>query len=326
MSFAMLFRRLGEVVSVTEQYQRVCKLTVSGSGGGVKNLSELRVTFQINHAVVQTPKAAWIRVYNVSQSTIAQVQKEFTAVSLTAGYVGNAAVIFSGTIKFIRAGRETQTDTFLDIFAADGDEAYNQANVNVSLAAGWTDQHVYDACLNAMAPFGIGQGHVPPLSGTAALRGAAFYGPAKSVLTDMAARNGCNWNIAQGQLNLIPIGQAASGTEAIVLNSNTGMVGIPKQTVLGVEVTALLNPLIRPGSLVQIAAADVLGATPDLASASLQPLSLPSIASAGLYAVQWVDLEGDTRGQPWYTHAVCASANPNDQQPFTKGVAENLGF
>lgn len=311
---------------MTQQYLRVCDLMVSGSGGGSADLSGLRVTFQINHAVVQTPRSAWIRVYNVAQSTIAKVQQEFTSVSLTAGYQGNSATVFSGTIKYIRAGRETQTDTFLDIFAADGDEAYNQANVNVSLAAGWTDQDVYTACLKSMSAFGITQGNTPTLNSNGTVRGASFYGPTKSVLTDLAARNGCSWNLAQGQLNLIPIGQPSTNSQAIVLNSQSGLVGIPKQTVLGVEFTALLNPKIVPGSLVKIAAADVLGATPILASASVQTASLPSIAAAGLYAVQWVDLEGDTRGQPWYTHGVCASANPNDIQPFSKAVAENLGF
>ena len=120
---------------MTQQYLRVCDLMVSGSGEG-HDLSGLRVTFQINHAVVQTPRSAWIRVYNVAQSTIAKVQQEFTSVSLTAGYQGNSATVFNGTIKYIRAGRETQTDTFLDIFAADGDEAYNQANVNVLAGSG----------------------------------------------------------------------------------------------------------------------------------------------------------------------------------------------
>ena len=53
--------------------------------------------------------------------------KKNPAVMLQAGYENGAyGIIFSGTILRIRTGRESATDTFLEIMAADGDIAFNK--------------------------------------------------------------------------------------------------------------------------------------------------------------------------------------------------------
>ncbi|MGC8165472.1 hypothetical protein ACP3WT_28400, partial [Salmonella enterica] len=65
-----------------------------------------------------------------------RIEQEFTRIVLQAGYAGNYGIIFDGSVKQVRRGRENQTDTYLDITAADGDSAYNFAVVNTSLAAG----------------------------------------------------------------------------------------------------------------------------------------------------------------------------------------------
>ncbi len=305
------------------QYLRKASLVVGSASGARLDVSSLRFTFSIQHGTIQTPRAAAIRIYNVSQQTIAKVQQEFRQVVLHAGYQSNAAIVLNGTIRQFRAGRENPTDTFLDIFAVDGDQAYNQAVVNVSLTKGWTDNDILAACLKAMAPYGVSKGLIAPLNNNAAVRGCTLYGSVKGILRDLAARNGCSWNLDQNKLNFIAIGQPLTGAQAIVLRPDTGLIGIPRQTIDGVEFTALLNPQIRPGSLVQIAKADVLGAPPDLSYGSTQQSLLPAIAAAGVYVVQWVELEGDTRGEAWYTHGVCTSYDPSEQPSTSSAVREN---
>jgi hypothetical protein len=309
---------------MTEQYLRAASLILGSASGDQLDLSALRITFGIQHAVVQTPRAAAIRVYNPAASTVARISAEFTTVTLSAGYQGNIATIFTGTIKQRRAGRESPTDTFLDLFAADGDEAYNQAVVNQSLAAGWTDTDVLNAIVTAMQPFGITMGHVPTLNAGKAPRGMALYGGAKAALRDLAARNGCSWNLDGGHLNLIPLGGTIPGPQAIVLNSSTGMIGIPVQTIDGIEVTTLLNPQIKPGSTVKVNQSDILAAQNPLEYANITGSLLPTIPTDGLYAVQWVDLEGDTRGQPWYSHLVCLAIDPSAQGPRSPAQLENV--
>ncbi len=60
---------------------------------------------------------------------------------MQAGYESGAyGIIFKGTIKRIKTGRESAIDSFLEIMAADADEAFNFAFVNKTLAAGATLQ------------------------------------------------------------------------------------------------------------------------------------------------------------------------------------------
>lgn len=89
------------------------------------DLSTLRVQFTVRHASVQTPKTLTARVTNVSKQTAAMVQQEFTQVSLSAGYVGALGLLFRGEVRQFRFGRESPTETYLDIIAADGDKAYS---------------------------------------------------------------------------------------------------------------------------------------------------------------------------------------------------------
>ena len=118
------------------QYIRRCNLVVSGVSGDGLDLSNLRIVFKIKKSDAQTPNTAEIRVYNLAPETAKQIRKEFKRVVLQAGYESNYGVIFDGNIKQVRMGRESGTDTYIDIAAGDGDDAYNYAVVNTTLAAG----------------------------------------------------------------------------------------------------------------------------------------------------------------------------------------------
>lgn len=129
--------------------------------GAALELSELRVVFTIKRGDLQTPNSARVRVYNVSETTKQRIEKEFSRVVIQGGYEGNFGIIFDGTIKQVRRGRESQTDTYLDITAADGDSAYNFAVVNTTLAAGSTSLDHVQACTRSMAQYGVSLGYTP---------------------------------------------------------------------------------------------------------------------------------------------------------------------
>lgn len=143
------------------QFGRKVSILVGQDSGPAIELSELRCTYTIKRGDLQTPNSARLRVYNVSQSTKQRIEKEFTRLVIQAGYEGNFGILFDGTIKQVRRGRDSQTDTYLDITAADGDSAYNFAIVNTTLSAGSTPaDHVAAAC-TAMNPYGVTLGYTP---------------------------------------------------------------------------------------------------------------------------------------------------------------------
>src|ERR1700730_724075 len=56
---------------------------------------DLRIRFQVHQANIETPNWAWIRVYNLSESTAKRTINEFDRCVLQAGYVdGRFGTIF----------------------------------------------------------------------------------------------------------------------------------------------------------------------------------------------------------------------------------------
>lgn len=147
-------------MSVLQFGRKVSIIVGQGSGSAIE-LSELRVVYHIKRGDLQTPNSAHVRVYNVSETTKQRIEREFTRIVVQAGYEGNFGIIFDGTIKQVRRGRESQTDTYLDITAADGDSAYNFAVVNSTLAAGSTAADHVQVCTRAMAQYGVSLGYTP---------------------------------------------------------------------------------------------------------------------------------------------------------------------
>jgi hypothetical protein len=294
--------------SSQQQWIRKVGLVVSAGSSGL-DLSNMRIKFKTNQAdLPSTPNYAVIRVYNLSDDTAKSVQKEFTAVRLQAGYEGGSfGGIFSGTIKMVRRGRETPTDTYLDILAADGDIARNFAIVNTSLAAGATQKDQLAATTKAM---GIPAGYTPDLPPGTLSRGKVLYGMARDRMNDIADTSNCTWSIQNGQVQMVPLTSYMPG-EAVVLNSNSGMIGLPEQTEDGIHVKSLINPRIKIGALVQIDNKSIqgafLGGSNLFATGRLESLPglLPKVTADGFYRVYVCEHTGDTRGQEWYSELVC---------------------
>jgi hypothetical protein len=291
-----------------QQYLRKIGLFVS-AGTTALDLSNMRIVFHVFQAdLPSTPNYATIKVYNLKDSTATQVQKEFTAVRLQAGYEGGPyGVIFSGTIKMVRRGRENPTDTYTEIMAADGDIPRNFGIVSKTLAAGATQSEQFQATIQAM---GLPAGYTPDLPKTALSRGKVVYGMARDRLNDIADTSNATWSIQDGKVQLVPLTSYIPGT-AVVLTSNSGMVNLPEQTEDGIKVKVLLNPQIKVGSLVQINNKSIqgafLGGQNLFAQGRLEniPGLLPKVTWDGLYRVYVAEHEGDVRGQPWYSNLVC---------------------
>ncbi len=295
----------------TPQYLRSIKLTL-GDNTEALDLSELRIRFAIRRGDISTPNTADIRVYNVSDKTAQLVQTEFTRVRLEAGYEGNFGVIFDGTVIQVRRGRESQTDTYLDITAADGDSAYNFAVMNTSLAAGATLDDQLGACLKAMETHGVTLGYAPPLPQQALPRGKVMHGMVRDYLDDITAAASAKWSIQDGKLYIIPLGNYLPG-EALPINAATGMVGLPEQTNGGINVKMLLNPSVKIGRLIRLNNSSIqqyrfnpsIKAGADNAMIAMQN----KLNDDGLYYVMIANHSGDTRGNDWYTDTVCLAVD-----------------
>lgn len=278
------------------------------------DLSQMRIKFSLSQSDVQTPNSAVIRVYNLSKETADKVQKEFSRVVLNAGYEnGSFGAIFDGTIKQFRRGRESGTDTYLDILAADGDTCYNFGVCNASVPKGNTPRQVLDL---ATAQAGSGVAYAPTLlNGTELIRGKVLFGMWRDIVQQTAVSNGSTWSIQNGKIQVIPLDSYLPG-EAVVLNTGTGLIGMPEQTEEGIKMRALLNPKLRIGGLVKLDNKLINQLFQQSPSAAPVPYNQyagiqhnSSVTDDGVYRIYVVEHLGDTRGREWYSDMVCLAVD-----------------
>lgn len=300
---------------MTQQWIRYCKLTVEGGGEAI-DLSALRIRFNVAQHTLQSPNVGDITISNLSDQTVQRIKNEGTTVTLEAGYQSGYGLIFKGQIIQKRRGRENPVDTYLNILAQGGDQAYNHAVVNKSLAAGHTYRDQVNVAYEAMKPFGISLGYIADLGAKKMPRGRVLFGMARDVLRTVAMSTGTSWSIQNNQLTVVKDSEAAPGG-AIVLNSRTGMIGLPVQTIDGIQVQCLLNPNIGPGTLIQINQADIQEAKFDPGYlGEVNNSMIPTTADDGFYKVLVVNQIGDTRGQPWYSDMLCIRADGKGPIPL----------
>lgn len=296
---------------MTTQYLRRVNLIVSQGGQGI-DLSQMHIQFHVFAPDADAPPTAYIRVWNLSRDTANRVQNEFDHVSLQAGY-GEPGIIFDGTIVQVKKGAENAKDRYVDIMASDLDEFYNFTLVSKTLAAGSTQKDRLDAVMAAGKASGAKLGSIPDNLGTGGTlpRGKVLFGMAREQMNDIAKTAEASWFVQNGKVNLVK-NTGYLPDEIVVLNSETGMIGVPEATNSGIEIMSLLNPKLRTGCRVQVDNASITttnvkqqGAFPTYGA-----INLPASLSAdGVYRVLVSEHAGDNRGPQFETKLTCLSVD-----------------
>ncbi len=310
----------GPETSLTKSGQRLWLRQWSlaiGSAAASTTLSPLHFVFTVTTALYQTPWQAQIRIHNVGQKDMDMLATEYTQATLTAGYQRPSSqygVIFDGQVAWYERGRENATDTYLQIYANQRDKEINASTINTTLPAGYTQLDVVKACAQAM---GIPLGYVSDLGDVKSPRARALYGMARDVLRDVAQTANATSFIQDGKLVVLVQGDALPGS-VVVLNSASGLIGVPAQTLGGgIRAVSLLNPFIRPATMVQINQADInkLTAGPGATVSEQTRIQRDTagIAADGFYKVVSATHRGDNRGNPWFTEIVCVPIDPTQQ-------------
>lgn len=287
------------------------------------DLSQFHVRFDVANADGEMPNNASIRVYNLASDTVKKIttSSEYQNVSLNAGYEGgNYGCIFQGQIKQYRVGKESATDSYLDILAADGDYSYISSFLNESVSAGQTPTQAISSISNTMGlPVNYGSlssdlQHFP------SIRGKVRFGMARAYMRNIAKTLDAGWSIQNGVIQVVDNKGCLEGI-AVDMNSNHGLIGIPEQTDEGIRVKCLINSKLRIGGQIQIdnklvnqtmqnvsnntsknGPVQVPAQVPYNSYRQLQPLA--PLSDDGVYRLFVVEHEGDTRGGPWYSNII----------------------
>lgn len=344
---------------MTMNWMRHFELRLLDDTGQGIALSDFKVTFTIDWFNSMWPRVATLKIYNLSRDTMSRITStEFSRLTIIAGYDGlqqpvmasevgqvmeiasdqigqtrgqNYGEIFNGEIRFSITGRDNPTDIFTLIQAIDGHKAFNEAVSSSSLAAGYKLSDVHTLLMRDFSPYGITQGVTGQFPDRAMPRGRVFYGMTRDYMSNLAAQCNANWQFVDGQAQMVPEDKYLH--EAIVLNSATGLIGMPQQTMgAGVNVRCLINPNIRVNGLIQLDQASVYRT--QLSNDEIQKSAAritessengnltvggtiqqpASVATDGVYIVQSISYTGDTRGNPWYMDLMCMARGARDLQ------------
>ncbi|AUU90273.1 hypothetical protein C2U55_14895 [Enterobacteriaceae bacterium ENNIH3] len=330
-------------------------LLLDKDGQGIK-LSDLKVTFQIQKmpATIFNGFVGNFKVFNLSKETQARILKgEYARVQVIAGYDGNpdasgnypdrnVGLIFNGDIRFTISGRDNPTDTWTLLQCIDAWEGHLKASVKTTVAAGWKYEKLFSLGMESYKPYGITTGSVPEFPSTEFPRGRVLYQNSSELMNNIAGQCNGNWWYESNQVNIVPDDKYIE--EAIVLNSQTGLIGMPQQTMgAGVNVRCLINPNIKLGGLIRLDQASVyraalsneqIGQSPGVLKESatdgniyvdgIPDGQLAAINTDGDYIVGSIDYTGDTRGQAWYMDLLClakGAAELQSQSTINKGIA-----
>jgi hypothetical protein len=314
---AFNFTASGVAVPPQRQWLRQVSLVVGDDTGNGLDLSQLQCKFEIVGATLTTLKHASIRIYNLAADTAKKIQDEYTTIALKVGYDGGElSLIFTGLITYVRRGKENATDSFVDIVAADSDDVYQFATVNTPLSRDNNSlQAQLDAVMNILSLYGVTlSADSVSLPSTNLPRGKALYGSVGEVLTAICKAANCFWFLENRKLVILHEDGIRPGG-AIVLSPQTGLISQPVQTVDGLNLRCLLNPLIAPGRLVQVNLQDITQQSyrqnvlqPERSNVPYQP----GLSSQNLYKVYQYRHTGDTRGNEWYSEAVCEAIDPSN--------------
>lgn len=283
------------------------------------DLSEFHIKFTILNADVESPNTGIFRIYNLSKQTVSKLisNGEFGGVVFNAGYEnGNYGIVFRGTIKQFRVGRENATENYLDIFAADGDIGYNQGIVNTSLAKGATNIEQVTAVGAAMPGTGLDYGSLSiTKQNVPSIRGTVLMGMARARLRNIVSHLDAGWSIQDGKVVITDNSGYRDG-EAVEINAGTGLIGVPEQTDGGIRIKCLLNSKIRIGGRVKLNNEELVQILQSNSNAA--PIAynqwagfqfIAGLSPDGMYRAFTVEHEGDTRGQSWYTNLICLAVN-----------------
>ena len=278
---------------MSRQYKRAYSLTITDSER-TKTIDGLRIVFNITKSLHSFPNIAKIDIYNANQDTLSILQTRYSELAFNAGYTGSLRLLFSGQIRNVFQ-RKIGPDNITTIFAGDGEQDWQNSIFNKTLSENIAIKQVVSEIAASFQ--GTLLGTLEGLDAPAdKLLGQTLSGSSKDILNKLAEDYGFQWSIQDGSLITVANDKTLEGTEAVLINNNSGMIGSPTVTELGVNVTTLLNPMLLPNRAFKVESSFA-----DVAIGGVQFREIKRTTGEGIYKIFQVIFDGDTHGTNWFS-------------------------
>lgn len=256
-------------------FGRQLALQIGTPGEQGRSLTDLAVRFRVKMSRSSEPNSAVIYASNLNATSRALLQEPDCVVRLIAGYDVPQLIFQGNPVKGGVRSEKRGPTRVTTIEAEDGGRELREAYVQVSFATDTTLREVLD---EVGLQLGLPEGTIR-LDATARFpNGVALYGQASDVLARIAAMSGASWFIRDGTIQIVPDTEDTGETAVVFSVANKNLIGSPVPTDDGIEVTALLDPSMKPGRAFQVTSEEY----------------------DGLYIADSVEFVGDSHGDSWY--------------------------
>lgn len=276
-------------------FDRRVSLTFGLPGETGTKIDSLRIAFKIEKTSEPFPNKAEIRVWNMKESSRSLAERSGLALFLDAGYVSNTKGIFVGTDGRVLSSREG-ADIITTFEYGDGEKEFQTKTFDKSFSPSTPIRSIFSSVIEAL---GLSEGDTSGIKDETLLSGLTLSGPVRNHLDTLTARQGLEWSIQDGALQIIKRGGTVLNG-IVELGAGTGLIGSPKKKDKGLEVTSLLMPELVPGRTLQ------------LNSRFLQ----------GDYRILKVTHQGDTHGREWYS--ICEIEPKSDSGSVQSSAGQSL--
>lgn len=234
-----------------ELYDRKANLIIAPEQANGLKIEDLRITFRIEKTSSSEPNKANIKVYNLAKGTRDWIKAKDQLVVLNAGYVDLIQQISVGVIDRVEHKRES-VDIITELECKDGGLDLRQAEFQRSYSAGTSKRGIIKNIIAAMPNTDEGSLDATGITGNIEAK-LSLSGSTRRILDKLARAWDYEWSVQDGAIQILnPTGTLTSHDMAIVLRSNTGLIGTPVKTDRGMKCKSLLIPSIKPGTYLKV--------------------------------------------------------------------------
>lgn len=271
-------------------FKRNAQLIIGRKGQEGRLFDKLRIRFTVKKNSQSNPNRNQVSIFNLNPDSRATITNAFKTTPgeetadreklvmiLLAGYKDAVEILAVGDVSNGTTIKEGP-DWITMLESGDGEDAFRKANINKSFAPGAT----FDQILTEITDtFGLPIKTKRGVKTEKFNNGVTLSGSARSLLDQFTKKQGLEWSIQNGEIQIVPTGTSAL-TSVTILRPDTGLIGSPRRAVKKdqqafIEFSSMLMPQLAPGAPVQIESEEV----------------------NGLFVVRSVIHTGDTREGDW---------------------------
>lgn len=288
------------------QWTREVKLFVY-TGNSRITLDNLDFDFDVVLNDRKRANTALINVYNLKEENRNLFQEKLQFLELYAGYDSDPKLLFSGNIVNSLSVK-SDTDWVTTIVARDGYKAISTTYMNKTYNAGITARYIVDDICRQNGLTRIISDKEDRLS-TQFNNSISIFGTVSRSLRTILGRVGLKFSIQNGIVEIFKPGEPIKGTIVEVLTPDTGLVGLPTVTEwidrkntkkVGIEVTAILRPNIRPNQIIRIDSPSSISNT----GRDITKKRVPNTTANGDFVVKSVNFSGSKHENEFYMNIV----------------------